>query len=149
MDLEIKIDENLKEPKITISSPTLTDEIQKITEILKNTIDLNNKLKVFKDSNMYIISLNEIETIYASNNKIYVRTKNNDTYISKQKLYELEEILKHTSFVRISNSEIVNFNEVEKLNLKITGTILLIFKSKQETYVSRRYIKLVKEYLKI
>ena len=149
MDLEIKIDENLKEPKITISSPTLTDEIQKITEILKNTIDLNNKLKVFKDSNMYIISLIEIETIYASNNKIYVRTKNNDTYISKQKLYELEEILKHTSFVRISNSEIVNFNEVEKLNLKITGTILLIFKSKQETYVSRRYIKLVKEYLKI
>ena len=149
MELEIKIDENLKEPKITISSPTLTDEIQKITEILKNTIDLNNKLKVFKDSNMYIISLNEIETIYASNNKIYVRTKNNDTYISKQKLYELEEILKHTSFVRISNSEIVNFNEVEKLNLKITGTICLIFKSKQETYVSRRYIKLVKEYLKI
>ncbi len=149
MDLEIKIDENLKEPKITISSPTLTDEIQKITEILKNTIALDNKLKVFKDSNMYIIPLNEIETIYASNNKIYVRTKNNDTYISKQKLYELEEILKHTSFVRISNSEIVNFNEVEKLNLKITGTILLIFKSKQETYVSRRYIKLVKEYLKI
>lgn len=149
MDLEIKIDENLKETKITISSPTLTDEIQKITEILKNTIALDNKLKVFKDSNMYIIPLNEIETIYASNNKIYVRTKNNDTYISKQKLYELEEILKHTSFVRISNSEIVNFNEVEKLNLKITGTILLIFKSKQETYVSRRYIKLVKEYLKI
>ena len=149
MDLEIKIDENLKETKITISSPTLTDEIQKITEILKNTIALDNKLKVFKDSNMYIIPLNKIETIYASNNKIYVRTKNNDTYISKQKLYELEEILKHTSFVRISNSEIVNFNEVEKLNLKITGTILLIFKSKQETYVSRRYIKLVKEYLKI
>ena len=60
MDLEINIDETLKEPKITISAPTLTDEIQKITEILKNTIALDNKLKVFKDSNMYIISLNEV-----------------------------------------------------------------------------------------
>ena len=149
MDLEIKIDENLKEPKITISSPTLNDEIKRITEILKNSLTLNNKLNVFKDSNMYILSLDEIETIYASNNKVYVRAKNNTLYLIKQKLYELEELLKNTSFVRISNSEIVNFNEVEKLNLKITGTILLVFKSENKTYVSRRYIKLVKEYLKI
>ena len=48
MDLEIKIDENLKEPKITISSPTLTDEIQKITEILKNTIAFSNFLKAYR-----------------------------------------------------------------------------------------------------
>lgn len=149
MDLEIKIDENLKEPKITISSPTLTDEIKRITEILKSSLTLNNKLNVFKDSNMYLLSLKEIETIYSSNNKIYVRGKNNELYTTKQKLYELEELLKNTSFVRISNSEIVNFDEVEKLNLKITGTILLVFKSKNTTYVSRRYIKLVKEYLKI
>lgn len=149
MNLEIKIDETLKEPKITIFSPTLNDEIKKITEIFKNSLLVNNKLNVFKDSNIYIISLEEIETIYASNNKVYVRTKSNELYSIKQKLYELEEQLKYTSFVRISNSEIVNFDEVEKLNLKITGTILLVFKSKNETYVSRRFIKLVKEYLKI
>lgn len=35
MDLEIKIDENLKEPKITISSPTLNDEIKKINKKIK------------------------------------------------------------------------------------------------------------------
>lgn len=149
MYLEIKIDENLKEQKITISSPTFTDEIKRITEILKNSLIPNNKLNVFKDSNMYILQLEEIETIYASNNKVYVRTKTNELYTTKQKLYELEELLKNTSFVRISNSEIVNFNEVKKLNLKITGTILLVFKSENKTYVSRRYIKLVKEYLKI
>lgn len=149
MDLEIKIDENLKEPKIIISSPTLNDEVKRITEVLKNSLVVTNKLNVFKDSNMYLLSLEEIETIYSSNNKIYVRDKNNELYTIKQKLYELEELLKNTSFVRISNSEIVNFNEVEKLNLKTLGTILLIFKSKNETYVSRRFIKLVKDYLKI
>lgn len=149
MDLEIKIDENLKEPKIIISSPTLNDEVKRITEVLKNSLVVTNKLNVFKDSNMYLLSLEEIETIYSSNNKIYVRDKNNELYTIKQKLYELEELLKNTSFVRISNSEIVNFDEVEKLNLKTLGTILLIFKSKNETYVSRRFIKLVKDYLKI
>lgn len=149
MNLEIKIDENLKESKIIISSPILTDEIKKITEFLKNSVTINNKLNVFKDTNLYILPLEEIETIFSSNNKVYVRTKNNELYTSKQKLYELEEILKNTSFVRISNSEIVNFDEVEKLNLKTLGTILLIFKSKNTTYVSRRYIRLVKDYLKI
>lgn len=149
MNLEIKIDENLEEPKITISSPALTDEIKRITEILKNSLTLTNKLNVFKDSNMYLLPLEDIETIYSSNNKIYVRTKQNELYTAKQKLYELEELLKNTSFVRISNSEIVNFDEVEKLNLKTLGTIILIFKSKNETYVSRRFIKFVKDYLKI
>ena len=149
MNLEIKIDENLKEPKITISSPTLSDEIKKITEILKNSFTLENKLNVYKDSNMYILNLDEIESIYASNNKVYVRTIKNETFTTKDKLYQLEELLKYTSFVRISNSEIVNFDKVERLNLKLTGTILLTFKSKNETYVSRRYIKLIKEYLKI
>ena len=149
MNLEIKIDENLEEPKITISSPALTDEIKRITEILKNSLTLTNKLNVFKDSNMYLLPLEDIETIYSSNNIIYVRTKQNELYTAKQKLYELEELLKNTSFVRISNSEIVNFDEVEKLNLKTLGTIILIFKSKNETYVSRRFIKFVKDYLKI
>ena len=149
MNLEIKIDENLKEPKIIISSPTLTDEIKKITEILKSSAFINNKLNVLKDSNMYILELKDIETIYSSNNKVYVRTINNEIYTTKEKLYQLEENLKFTSFVRISNSEIVNFDKVEKLNLKLTGTILLSFKSNNETYVSRRFIKTVKEYLKI
>ena len=36
MNLEIKIDENLKESKIIISSPILTDEIKRITEFLSS-----------------------------------------------------------------------------------------------------------------
>ena len=89
MDLEIKIDETLKEPKITISAPTLTDEIKKITEILKSSTFINNKLNVSKDSNMYILELKDIETIFASNNKVYVRTTNNDVYTTNEKLYQL------------------------------------------------------------
>ena len=89
MDLEIKIDETLKEPKITLSSPTLTDEIKKITEILQNSISINNKLNVFKDSNMYILEIDKIETIYALNNKVYVRTINDELYTTKEKLYQL------------------------------------------------------------
>ena len=70
-------------------------------------------------------------------------------YISKSKLYELEEQIKEPSFIRISNSEIINFDKVENLDLNITGTIKLNFKSGYITYASRRNIKKIKEYLKI
>lgn len=148
MNVELKIDENLQETKITISSPTLSDDVQKINDLLNNSFILNNKMNVFLEKEMFIINLSDIETIYSSNNKVYVKT-NNNLYTTKYKLYELEEMLCNSTFVRISNSEIVNFDKVEKLDLKLTGTILLFFKSGQETYVSRRYMKKIKEYLKL
>lgn len=148
MNVEINIDKNLKETKITISSPALTKDVQKINDFLNNSFIFNNKINVFLEKEMFIINLSDIETIYSSNNKVYVKT-NNNLYTTKYKLYELEEILGNSTFVRISNSEIVNFDKVKKLDLKLTGTILLFFKSGAETYVSRRYMKKIKEYLNI
>lgn len=56
----------------------------------------------------------------------------------------------HTNQINeeISNSEIINFNKVENLDLNITGTIKITFKDKYVTYASRRNIKKIKEYLK-
>ena len=64
-------------------------------------------------------------------------------------MYELEETLKNTSFIRISNSEIINFNEVENLDLGIIGTIIVNFKSGNKAYVSRRNVAKIKKYLNI
>lgn len=148
MNVELKIDENLKETKITISSPSLNEDVKKVNDLLNNSFILNNKMNVFLEREMFIINLSDIETIYSSNNKVYVKA-NNNLYTTKYKLYELEEMLWNSTFVRISNSEIVNFDKVKKLDLKLTGTILLFFKSGAETYVSRRYMKKIKEYLNI
>lgn len=37
--------------------------------------------------------------------------------------------------------------KVKKINLKFSGTIVLHFKNDNKTYVSRRYLKKIKEYL--
>ena len=52
-------------------------------------------------------------------------------------------------FLRISNSEIINFDKVKKINTKLLGTICINFKSGYQTYASRRYIKKIKEFLNI
>ena len=63
------------------------------------------------------------------------------------RLYELEEALSGTRFVRVSNSEIVNLNKVSALDLSLTGTIKLTLEGAAAVYVSRRYVRKIKQVL--
>ena len=56
-------------------------------------------------------------------------------------------MLNKKSFIRISNSEIINFDKVENIDFKILGTLIINFKSGNKAYASRRYIPKLKEFL--
>ncbi len=146
MDIEVKIDEKYDNPKIVIYTNKVNTEISNIIDGISS---INQKfLKAYKDEKMYILHQNEIETIYSEGGKIYVRC-NNEIYNIKNRLYELDTLLDKKMFVRISNSEIVNFNKVENIDFKIVGTLILNFKSGNKAYASRRYIPKIKEFLEI
>lgn len=146
MDIEVKIDEKYDNPKIVIYTNKVNTEISNIIDGISS---INQKfLKAYKDEKMYILHQNEIETIYSEGGKIYVRC-NNEIYNIKNRLYELDALLDKKMFVRISNSEIVNFNKVENIDFKIVGTLILNFKSGNKAYASRRYIPKIKEFLEI
>ena len=146
MKVELNLDPNCTEAVIKIHTNEITEEISNLMKQLE--IKNDNKIIVWQKEKLYILDLKEIETIYSSQGKVYVRANNNE-YISKNKLYELEEQIKVPSFIRISNSEIINFDKVENLDLSIIGTIEVKFKSGYTTYASRRNIKKIKEYLNI
>ena len=104
------------------------------------------KLIGFKDEEAFLIDLSKIELIYTENKKIFARI-DGEAYQIKKRIFELEECLEDIDFVRISNSEIVNFKKVLSIDFKLTGTIMLKLKSGKNTFVSRRYVKKIKEYL--
>lgn len=54
-----------------------------------------------------------------------------------------------TSFIRISKSEIVNIEMIEKLLLEPNGLIRMYLKNEDYTYSSRRYLKSIKERLSL
>lgn len=146
MEIEVKIDGQCNTPKVIIYTNEMNDEV---TEIIDGLSSIKKKiLKGYKDNKIYILNQNEIETIYSEQGKIYARL-NNDVYTIKNRLYELEELLDGKSFIRISNSEIVNFNKVENIDFKIVGTWIINFKSGNKSYASRRYITKIKKYLEL
>ena len=114
----------------------------KISNITQKT------LQTYKDHNLYILNQDEIESIYSENGKVYVRYAN-EVYSTKNRLYEIENLLDNNSFIRISNSEIINFDKVKNIDFKIIGTLIFNFKSGNKAYSSRRYIPKIKKFLEI
>jgi DNA-binding LytR/AlgR family response regulator len=84
--------------------------------------------------------------IYTEDGKVFARTEN-DLYLLRLRLYELEERLDSTIFVRISNSEIVNLKKVKSLDLSFVGTICMELSNGEVSYVSRRYVSKIKKLL--
>ena len=142
MKIEFDINEKYQEDKIIICTNKITDELQEFVNKLNN--EKNNKIYGYKNDIIFILEENKIETIYSENKKVFIRYENGNIYETKKRIYEFENNLPN-KFVRISNSEIVNFDKVQNLEFKIVGTIILNFYTDRYTYVSRRYVKKIRE----
>ena len=74
IDIEIKIDENCKIPKLVIYTEQVTEDLMKIVNKLKSADE--EKLIGFKDDEAFLLNFSKIETIYTENKKIYERADN-------------------------------------------------------------------------
>lgn len=146
MKVNVELDNNINDIIILIKAKEINEQLNTITTYLNN-ID-NKNIIGYIDKEAYILEQNKIENIYSEGNNVFA-CSNNKTYKLKYKLYECEKILENTNFIRISNSELVNFNNVKNLDLKFSGTILITLNSGKKTYCSRRKIKYIKEKLNI
>ena len=146
MQVEVKIDENCKDPKIIIVTNKMTDEIGALVQSL--SASYLNVIAGFSGDEVRLLEESEIVRIYAANQKVYAQTANRE-YLLRPRLYELEERLNKRLFVRISNSEIVNLKKIVRLDLSMSGTICVELSNKTITYVSRRYVTKIKQALGI
>ena len=93
-----------------------------------------------------LLSPGRIVRIYAESKKVFVRTEE-ECFEVKDRLYVLEEQLKEQKFVRISNSELVNVQQIAQLDMSYAGTIRMQMRNGDVTFVSRRYVKKIKDVL--
>lgn len=146
MKVEIAIKTNLKEPHIVIYTNEVTKEIQQIADRL---CSIQNKILTgFKEQKIYLLNPEEIYCFYSESQKVFAKTDSGSFWV-KQKLYELEAQLSDTSFVRVSNSCIVNIDKIKNLEISYSGTIEMNLKNGDKEFVSRRFVPKIKEYLGI
>lgn len=146
MKIEIQVDSSIKEDKIVIYTKEITEDVQKIVKKLENeSIDV---ITGINDEKIYILKPSEINYFYSENQKILAKTTDKVIQV-KLKLYEIEDMLSHKGFIRISNSVIANINKIDNIEMSFNGVMCIRFKNGDKEYSSRRYVKKVKEILSL
>lgn len=145
MKIDIDIDKRYEEIQVILRSNEMNDETIEILEKLKTT---KNKYILGKsDKKIYILDIKDIYFFYSENQKVFVETED-FRYEVYERLYEIEENFKNTSFIRVSKFSIVNLKKVKNIDMNFSGNLTINFINGKKESISRRYISKIKDYLK-
>lgn len=146
MKLNIKIDTSVEEPEALITTPRMSEEVNKIVDYIGKLNEEPTVVSGVKDDKVEILEQSGLIRAYAEGGKVFAKTERG-LYQVRLRLYELEERLDGGVFVRISNSEIVNLKKVKSIDLSFVGTICMEMSDGEVSYVSRRYVSKIKKIL--
>lgn len=93
------------------------------------------------------IDVSDVIIISKDGRFLSVKTINNELVLNEP-LYKIEERLDPVRFVKISQSEIVNLDYVERWNFEGGGVIMVEMANGIKTYTSRRYTSEIRKILK-
>ncbi len=144
--IKIIIDENIEEPQITIQTKERTKEIEQIVDAINcfNEKKLLNLMGYQKDK-IVNVSKDDVVRIRRIGRQVILETED-ESFVLKKTLRQLDEELDKNTFVRISQSEIINAFKVKSLDVSITGTIIIEFSNGTTSDVSRRFVKSVRKF---
>lgn len=146
MEVEIRLEPGRKEPRAVIYAGTDTPELQELVQRLSGVF--LGPVPAFQGERAVLLEPGEVYRFYTDGKGVSAQTEAG-VYAVRLRLYELEERLDTTRFVRISNSEIINLDRVTAIDLSLAGTIRMTLEGAVHAYVSRRYVKKIKDTLNL
>lgn len=144
MKLEIrKIPES--EPEIVeVRYHWITDEIQEIISFVKSR---QGQLSAMRDGKRFEVPVVDLFYAESVDERLFLYTAS-DSYEIPMKLYELEDLLKNKSFLRVSKSMIVNLMKIISVRPALNGRFSATLKNGEEVIISRKYVPELKKILK-
>lgn len=134
-----------EEEQIIVRCRKIRPELMRVLNTLKAQ---NDMLVAYINSEVYRIDIADIFYIEAVDNKTFLYCEN-QIYESKHKLYELEEVLGMSDFLRVSKSVIVNLNEIKSLLPALSGRLDAVLRNGEKISISRQYVSELKKNLGI
>lgn len=146
MKVKLEIHPRYEQPELHVCCGERNARALEVFQDVKSVFD--TKIMAYDDGYVVPVDSHDIIRIFAQNQRVYAVTAMGE-YRLHERLYELEEKLDKSRFLRISNSEIVNLRKIERLDTSLTGTVKMYLQENTETYVSRRYVSKIKKALGI
>lgn len=141
MKIEINIDPGCDEPRITIHTDRMTDELEALVRRLSSPNP--DAIPARTEHGVELLEVGSILRVYTERQRVLAQTAAG-SYPLKFRLYEMEQRLAGHGFVRISSSELVNTKMISGMDFSLAGTIRISLKGGITTYVSRRHVAEIK-----
>ena len=134
--MDIKLLKIAKEQpeQVEIRCHEITEEIREIVTFIKTR---QGQLTGIIESKQYEVPVRDVCYIEAVDNKVFLYTQK-QVYETKQKLYEMEELLQEKFFLRVSKSLLLNLMKVKAIKPALNGRFLAILQSGEEIIISRK-----------
>ena len=144
MQTKITRIEREKPEILEIRCHEISDEVREIVAFVKSR---QGQLTGTADDRMYEIAVSDIFYIESVDSKTFIYCKNRE-YETKQKLYELEEMLRDKHFLRVSKSVLLNLMKVSSIKPALNSRFTAVLFSGEQVIISRKYVPELKKALK-
>lgn len=141
MKITVNVDEKLDDTEIKISCKQVTPDIENMVAMLQM---MNQQLVVTKENENYLLAVSRILYIEALERKTFVYADEN-VYESKLKLYEMEEKLCRSGFLRVSKSCLVHLKFIKSIRNDVERKLRLTLENGEQIMVSRQYADEIKK----
>lgn len=141
IDINIDESEDYEKIEIIIKCPKIDDRVLHLVEQLKqNEISLTGR----RNDRTYSLVAKDLYYIESVDNKLFLYN-HKEIFESDLKLYEFEQLVDGTDFIRISKNLIVNTTFVESVRALFNGRFEAILTNNEKVIVNRHYVKAFKE----
>ena len=144
MKLEIRKVPEQEPETVEIRYHWMTDEVREIVSFVKSR---RGQLSATRDGKRFEVPVMDLFYAESVDDRVFLYTAA-DSYEIRMKLYELEDLLKNKSFLRVSKSMIVNLMKITSVRPALNGRFSAILKNGEEVIISRKYVPELKQVLK-
>ena len=133
----------LKVSRIPISEPELleirchkiSDEVNEIISFVKSRQGVLNGII---DGDIYEVAVPDVYYIESVDDRAFIYTADKN-YEVNLRIYEMEEMLAKSSFIRIQKGMLLNLMKVKSIKPGLSGRYVALLINNEEVIISRRY----------
>lgn len=122
----------------------VTEEVKEIITFIKSR---QGQLTGIIEGKQYEIPVTDVYYVEAVDNNVFIYGPSK-VFATRQKLYELEGILREKYFLRVSKSLVLNLMKVKAIKPALNGRYSAVLQSGEEIIISRKYVPDLKKALK-
>lgn len=127
--------------EIIIKCPRMDERLARLIEQIKHyEITLTGK----RGAQTYLLATEDVYYFESVDNKSFLYNQK-DVYESDLKLFELEQLVEGTHFIRVSKNLIVNTAHIESVRALFNGRFEATLTNGEKAIVNRHYVKAFKE----